>query len=508
MNDEYTNAQNQTPGDTGSVLQKSLKAGHWSLLNSVLQRVFIIGSFFITARLLTPQDFGTIALAALYPNLLSAFTAIAFDTALTQKKEGEEKPYLNIVWTFDVLRSVLVFGIVYFTSPYLATFFHVGDAVLLFQLSAIPVLIQGFVNVGQIYFFRRLDFKKVFLRDIANYGTAAMVSIIAAVSLHSYWALFIGSTSGVFMALVASYILNEYRPKIDFKFYKLKMILNYSGWVFGQGLVTRTTQTLQTSLIGYYTNPTSVGYFTKAKSLVDAPEAFSNVVNKIGFSSLVATGGSVAHAREGFYKSFETSVVIAMPFAVAIFIFGSDFVLLALGASWIGIIPLLKALAIVSALNTMVVSISRMIFNALGKPDYFFYLNMLVLVSLTLLLPYLVITKGIIGAAHALIISAVIVNVCALFLLQKSIFLRWGRLIETTLVTLLASLTPLPLVLYILNLWPQSIICFLISVLLYGVLFFLIITFFGVIIKKGPYKTLALITASFLPRNIYSKKLQ
>lgn len=280
------------------ILERSLSAGYWSLLDTILQKVLIYGSFFITARFLSPADYGVIALALIYPNLLDSLTAIAFDTALTQKKSGDEHAYLSVVWTFNILRSLVVFILVFITAFFVARFFHSMDALLLFQLSALPLLLQAFANIGQIYFFRYLEWKKVFIRDMASYGTTAIVTVSLAILFHSYWALFIGSVSGMLAAVIATYILQGYRPRLDTGFYKLKPLLEYSQWVFGQGVVTRISQTLEDAVIGHFTNPTSVGNYSKAKSLAYAPTSpLANIIGKIGFSAFVALNESMADRK-------------------------------------------------------------------------------------------------------------------------------------------------------------------------------------------------------------------
>lgn len=483
---------------TKSVLARSLSAGYWSALDIVLQKVLIFGSFFITARILTPQDFGTISLAAIFPNLLDSLTAIAFDSAITQKKEGEEKQFLDVAWTFNLLRTILVFVIVFFSSYLFADFFHTPEARTLFQLSALPIVFQGLTNIGQVYFFRRLEFKKVFLRDMANYVTAAIVSVSMALILHSYWALFIGSSAGIFMAGVATYVLNEHRPRLDFKFKKLKPLLTYSEWVFGQALVTRLAQTLEDTLVGRFTNAASVGNYSKAKSLAYAPTSpLSNIISKIGFSALVATGGSIAHIREGFYKSFDLAVSVAFPFVAIIAVGGEQLVLMVLGTAWVGIIPLLKTLVVVSALNTCVLSLSGMTFNALNKPEYYFRLNMISLVSAIVFLPILVMTKGIAGAALSLLIGAVLINGYALILLDKTISPTWKRVSETVSVTLVATLSPLIFTIPLMKYWVDSAVGFFAACALYGTVYALIIILAGQM-KKGPYQTLLLIARSLV----------
>ena len=496
-------ANNVSPTeDHKTTLERSLKGGHWFLLDSLFQKVIILGAFFVTARLLTPQDFGIIALAAIYPNLVDSLTAIGFDSALSQKKLGEEKPFLDAVWTFNILRTIIVFIIVLFSAPFVVRFFHTPEALLLFQLSAIPLLFQSLSNIGQLYFFRHLDIKKVFMRDIFNYGTAAVITVSVAWYSHSYWAIFIGNSAGILAAALSTYVLSNYRPRFNLYLKRLQPLLSYSEWVFGQGIITRLAQTLEDSLVGHFTNSISVGLYSKAKSLAYAPlSPVSNIIGKIGFSAIVAVQDSLAHVREGFYKSFDVAVAVALPFNVLIWIAGERIIFIFLGSSWSEITPLLVMLVAVATLNTTIINLGTMVMNALNKPNYVFYVNALTLFCAVIFLPPLVLLKNIQGAAIALLVIAVIVSVYALFLVNKTLRIDWGRLCGSAGITILASFLALILSPYLLKTsFGESIFGFFSSLILLGIVYSSVIVFFGKTVNKGPYKTLMLVIRSFKKR--------
>jgi PST family polysaccharide transporter/lipopolysaccharide exporter len=421
---------------------------------------------------------------------------------VTQKKEGEETPYLNVVWTFNFLRYTSLFCIVFFTAPLIAGFFHSQDAILLFQMSGVYLFFQGLTNIGQIYFFRNLDFKKVFLRDLAMYGTNAVVTLWTAYIFRSYWAILFGSVAGILVAAISTYFLNSYRPRFDFTFSKLKPLIPYSQWVFGQGLINRLSQTIENVLIGRFADTTAIGLYGKAQTLATAPiSPLGNIIGKIGFSALVSVQDSKERVREGFHKSFDLSATIALAFLVAIFVGGHQLVLIILGSNWVGITPFLKILTTTAALDALIIVIAGTIMNALNEPRLLFRLNTLSLLCLTLLLVVLIPTYGTMGAAIALLVSSVITNSYALVLIHRLVAPNWRRASETLAIIIAALLLPLSLGTYLLR-FPalNQPLGFLCLVVLMGCIYGGIIIGAGIFLKKGPYGTLLLITKSFLSR--------
>lgn len=488
--------------ENSETLQKSLSAGHWLLVDTVIQRILVFGTFFVTARLLTPADFGLIALAGVYPGLLDALTAITFENAVIQKKPGEEKPYLDVVWTFNISRTILLFCIIFFTAPIAAHFFRADNATLLFRLGGLTFLLQGWTNIGQIYYVRAIDFKKIFLRDMATYGINAVCSIVAALLLHSYWALFIGSAAGFSASTIYTYFLNDYRPRFDFVFPKLKPLLAYSQWTFGQGIVSRLAQTIESTLIGRFADTTSIGLYGKGKTLAQAPTSpLGNIIGKIGFSALVNVQDSKEHVREGFHKSFDLTASIALAFLVAIFVGGDQLVRIFLGVKWLGITPFLRILTVAATLDALITMIAGTMFNALNKPNLLFRLNTLSLICLSILFLMLIPAYGTMGGAIALLISSVITNSYALTLLSQVVIPNWRRLGETLSVIGVALLLPFLLSRYLLHFsFMNDHFGFLLLVTLMGCCYAGIIIIAGTFLKKGPYHTLRVVFRSFTAR--------
>lgn len=481
-----------------TTLQKSLTGGRWYLLNIIIQKILVFGTFFITARLLAPADFGLITLAALLPTLIDNHTAIGFETALIQKKAGEERPYLDATWTFNLLRALISFIIIFFSAPLVANFFHAPDALLLFRLSGLSVLMQGFTNIGQIYFSKELDFKMIFIRDMWILCTTSVVTLAGAVLLHTYWALFIGNTAGVAAATIATYMLHPYRPRIDLRLNKLKALLGYSQWLYGQELMNQIAQAVENFALGHVATAGNVGLYGKAKSLAQAPTSpVASLIGKINFSAYVNVQGSLAHVREGFYKSFDLLACIGIPFLAAIYVAGDQIILILLGKSWLGISPILNILIVPFTLNAFI-NTALPIFNALNKPKLGFYLTGVSAGSIATLIITLVPHYGAIGASVSLLVASVISGILTLYFVYKLIDISWVRLAQSLAVISLAALIPALLGGYFLKtIYGQSTYAFLATASAGFILYILIIAFFGKFYKKGPYNTLHVIFSSF-----------
>src|SRR3989344_6689687 len=121
-------------------LEKSIQGGKWMFLNTVIQKLFSLVSLFILARLLLPRDFGIIAIMLIVPPMLDILTSIDFESALIHKKINPY-PFLNGIWTLNVIRSFLIFAVVFLTGPLIAKFFHVDSELLVIQLGGLLIFL-------------------------------------------------------------------------------------------------------------------------------------------------------------------------------------------------------------------------------------------------------------------------------------------------------------------------------------------------------------------------------
>ena len=480
------------------VLEKTLAGGQWFFLTTLVQRIVSLIVFFITARLLTPADFGLIALAGLIPALIDTHTAIGFEAALVQKREGEEIAYLDSTWTFNVLRAGITFIIVFFSAPFVAKFFHAPQAILLFQLSGLSVFIQGWTNIGQIYFSRNLEFKKFFIRDMSLIVSTSIVSIIGAYFFHSYWALFAGNTLGILIITLSTYLLHPYRPHFDFKLRKLRPLLGYSKWLFGQEILNQISYALENFMVGHVASTANMGLYGKAKSLAQAPTApLSSIIGKINLSTYIKVRDSYGHVREGFYKSFELLACVGIPFLFAIYIAGNHIIHILLGDAWLDIIPILNILIIHFTLNAMTMT-ALPIFNALGEPRTGFRLSVLHWITMLFCLFLLVPKFGVFGASYSLLIATIVLMIPTMIFLHKLITISWWRVVSSLFVVIFSTIIPSAIGYLVLQHgWGSKTMSFLIIGTLLAMLYLVLIFLIGKITKKGPYQTLQLIMGSF-----------
>lgn len=360
----------QTRRNFSEIYQRSVKGGSWYIAGTVLQKALNVVPFLILARLLAPQDYGIITVVFTLTSFLERIATPGFGAALLQTRENVER-HLDTVWTFDLIKAVMIALIIYYIGgPFASQFFHVEPRYEpIIAWSGILVMLSALSNSRQIYFFKELNFFKVFLRDTVGQIAylAAAVGFALWVSA-SAWALFVGYVAKYVSGVIMSYALYPVWPRLSFAFRRLKELLAYSKWVYGHDLLEYVLAFLDTTLIGRLLGLRDLGLYTRAR---DLPATFTwpilSIIDKVGFSTYAVIQDRMDKIRSGFLRSLDILVLVSVPVALVLLLEGGSLVEIVLGRGWIGIVLPLKILA-VGNLFLGLVTLVKPIFNAIGRP--------------------------------------------------------------------------------------------------------------------------------------------
>lgn len=474
-------------------LEKSIQGGKWMFVNTVTQKILSFGSIFILARLLVPRDFGVIAIMLIVPPMLDILTSVDFESALIYKKINPY-PFLNGIWTLNVVRSFLIFVLVFATGPYIAKFFHMDSELTVIRLGGLLIFLSGLSNVAQFFFFKEIDFKKIFIRDISGQIAYTITAIGLALYLHSFWALFFANIALYATSLITTYLLHSYRPKFTLHFKNFRELIPYTKWTYGQGILSQVVATIESAVIGRFIGATEVGLYTKANGLAGAPiTPLLSIINKVGFPVYSRVQEFGDKVREGFLRSLDILFFITIPFLFLVFAAGDRLVLIALGKNWTAVQPLFKILAAAAALH-IVSALAATVFNALGYPRFQFIINA---INFILLIPLLLMFApgyGVKGVAFVILATSFGISLVAFSKVTKLISVGTKDLLRHIVTPLFASIViTLAGKLLMAKLAVAATLPFLALVASMGIIYFFLIFFAERIFRIGPFQTLRLI---------------
>jgi lipopolysaccharide exporter len=399
--------------------QRVVHAGFWAFALRFTLRIFTTVRTIILARLLAPADFGLMGIALLMMTMMETLTQTGFHTALVQR-QGDIRPYLDTAWTFQVLRGLLLAGVLLLAAPLVAAFFNASEAATIVRVMAIVLVINGFNNIGIIYFAKELEFQKRFMYELANTVPQVAVGIGLALAWQNVWALVYGALAGSAVHLMASYLLHPYRPRPRMEWGKAGELYRYGRWIFLGNIVFFLSNRSDSGVIGRLLGPAALGIYEMGQRFAElATREFVQVSNSVAFPAFSKLQRDQVVMRRAFLLSIDTLAMIVLPISVAMFFMAGPLVSIILGDQWAMVAAVLPALTAAGAVRAIAATGGAM-FLGVGRPDLDLKQGLLRMVVILALVYPLVHVWGLAGAGYA-VLAAMVLTLPFLFWFSRKL---------------------------------------------------------------------------------------
>jgi O-antigen/teichoic acid export membrane protein len=394
-------------GIDGDLSRKVTKGALWVTVSGICGRGLGIISSIILARLLLPSDYGLLAIATAIVSIMQGLTTTGFGSALIQKQEKPEE-FLNIAWTFELVKYFILFLILFFLAPLFAIFFKEPAAIAILRVISFSLIFQGLMNIGIIYFRKKLDFKRQFIFNIVPQIIYIVVVIPLAFILRNVWALVWASVIGGLVGCVISYIMHPYRPHLDFNINKAKELFNFGKWILGSSIIVIIRNQGITMFVGKFLGIPMLGFFNRA-------EAFSTglfqqlmvIIWQVGYPAYSQLQKVTVRLKRAYLLTLKLLTFFGLPMAGGLLIISWDFTHLFLTDKWIAIVPVIQVLCL-SAMIEFITTPAGIMFQAVGRPSIGTKIEAVGVIILAITIYPLSLKWGITGTAISFLLSILI----------------------------------------------------------------------------------------------------
>ena len=361
----------------------------------------LISSVFL-ARLLTPADFGIVAIAMAVYAFIELFGAFGFGTALIQRKNKNADEY-NTAWTFKCIFGVVsAICIVTLATPAASYFADERLAPVLNCIALISIL-SGLSNIGIIDFQKDLQFQKELKLLLIPKLISFIFTLCAAFYLRNYWALVFGMIFNQTLNLIFSYTMHKYRPQ--FTLIAFSALFNFSKWIFLNNVVTFINSKISEIIIGKRLSMTDAGLFSLANEFASIPTTeIAAPINKASYPVYARLQDSPTALKAAYLDTLFLTACLTLPASVGIYAIAPIFVEVVLGKQWLTAVSVMQLIAI-SGIFASITNNIGYLYLAKGQPRANFYIGLArSLLYVPMLLVFLPL-YGIEGAGYATLLS-------------------------------------------------------------------------------------------------------
>lgn len=367
-------ADQPTPPAEKPLAQRAVRGGLWVALSSywTLGFGFIIN--IILTRLLSPEAFGTFALATFFAQLLLLQPKLSIGYAFAQYKETDGQS-IGTYFAIDSLAAVAGLLLVVAAAPILLA---LGYSTLTVQVSiflAAAAMAQSFASIATTFLEKELRFGSTSLVQSVVFPLSYVPALFLAARGGGVWSLVAQNIVYAVLLLIGVWwyawrlLPGIWRVRWRFSRLVAKRFLRY-GIIVGLGLLAgMLLTTLDNFMIGTIAGVAILGFYDRAYRITEWPnKLFNSLVTRTTFYTYARIQSDRARLQKTMNMVLWMIMLLALPLALAVFITAPDLIAFLYGPQWLPSTPYLRALALVAILRPLWENAGAL-FNAIGKPQ-------------------------------------------------------------------------------------------------------------------------------------------
>ncbi len=307
-------------------------------------RLIGLASTLVLVRLLSPDDFGIVAMAMLLVGFLEVFNETGQTLALIRHPNPTRAHY-DSAWTIGMLLGCGLAGLILLAAPFSTAYFGEPRAVPVMQVLALRAVIGGFENIGIVEFRKHLDFARDFRFNVAQKLLTTLVTLAAALVLRNYWALVIGIVTGRLIGTILSYTMHPYRPRWSLA--KVGELWAFSWWTLCVHVGAFANSKLDELAVGGIAGTPEMGRYSVGLDLATTPvNELVIPLSRTMFPVMAKTLDDLPRLTGLWLDILGWIAVMSSYTAVMVAATAPDLVAVVLGPKWLGAIPLMPWLAL------------------------------------------------------------------------------------------------------------------------------------------------------------------
>lgn len=342
-----------------SLKRKSAIALVWDFGGLLINRGsgFIISIFL--ARLLSPEEFGLVGMAAVFIGISQVFVDVGFASALVQRNENSNLAYSSVFY-FNIFSGALLTSVFYLLSPYIGNFYDNTEITSIVRWLSLSFLFNSLNQVQSAILTKQLNFRVLTIRNVVASILAGIVGVIAAYQGLGVYALVLQSLINSVMSTILLWSISSWKPSLLFSFKELKGLMGFSSYVFFDRLVSTAFRKLDVLIIAKVFSPATLGFYSRAVSLKDQVTTYSSAsIQKVFFPVLSSLQNNSKDYTNIYFRVISIVTFVSFFLTGILFFMGRELIIGLFGQKWEASVPIFEVLVLgvcTYPLNSMIVN--------------------------------------------------------------------------------------------------------------------------------------------------------
>lgn len=415
-----------------SLKDKTAKGLFWGGLSTFIQQV--IGMVFgvVIARILDPNDYGLVAMLAIFSAIANTIMDSGFTTALINKKTIQHEDYNAVFW-FSIFCGIVIYVILFFAAPFIAQFYDKPVLLNLSRVLFLSFLISSFGIAHNAILFKKMKVKQRGFVDIVAVLISGIIGLVLALFGFAYWGLALQLVSQCFVATLLRWYFSGWHPTLTFDLFPIKDMFGFSSKILFNSILGQINANIFSVLLGRFYTEGDTGYYAQGnKWMLIGNMTVTNMIQSVAQPVLVEVQGDKIRQKNVFRKMLRFGAFVSFPALLGLAFVAKEFILVTVGQKWFYTVPYLQILCIMASFGFIGLLYCNLLYSY-GKSNIILYASSL-FYCVNMLLGLLLVHWGIYYLIIGCSILTVLMNLLWHFCGQK--------LLDLTMKDLLKDISP------------------------------------------------------------------
>ena len=323
----------------------------WKMVESLSTRGVSLLISIMLARILLPEDYGVVALTAIFINLSSSLVTSGLGTALVRKEDVDNVDYTT-VFIFCMIIAAVLYVVCFFAAPFIADFYEepLIKPVLRVQMLSLFLCALGVVRGAMIT--RQFQFKAQFITNFIATVIGGIAGISMAYMGWGVWALVFYTLiqSGAYSFILFFFV--KWKPSKELSFKRMKSLLSFSSFVLFAGVIDFLANNIPGTIYGKRYSVETLGYMSKGNQLPELVCLHTfGAISAVLLPAMAESQTDLARLKAMTRKIVSMSAYILVPMMVGLAFVGERTIIFLFTDKWLPSVPLLYAACISYGLN-------------------------------------------------------------------------------------------------------------------------------------------------------------
>ena len=391
----------------------------WSFLDKFGHQLINLVSSVILMAVVAKSEFGIMGILAVFIAFSNILIDSGFSRALLNRKEVLDREYTTVFF-FNVVLSVVLYLILFFTAPYLASLFNEPRLIPVARVLFVSFLLNALGLIHQVLLMKRADFRGLTKVNIPAVILSAIIAIVLGIKDYGIWALVAQLVTYSLFRTLFLWVYTSWRPRLVFSKSLLMNSMGLSSKLLATSLISAIFNNIYPSIIAFFypNSMNSVADYTQANKYQEVPFAMiSNTFRSISMLILSEINQEIARLKRVLSKLLKTIAFVSFPVGLFMILVSHQVFNLIWQDKWLSAVPYFQFLTLAGMISPFIFVLGEL-YIARERASYFLGIEIVKRIILVALI-WVFIPKGIMGLAASWVIYMYITLIISLMLSDR-----------------------------------------------------------------------------------------